>query len=85
MIKNQIKTVILLGLLTGILLGLGQFLGGTQGLTIGLDGKTLVPTLSAERATSAEESRIARGEIAQARLEFRSQKTHSKKKLPQQD
>ncbi len=36
MIKNQIKTVVLLGLLTGLLLGVGQFFGGTQGLIIGL-------------------------------------------------
>jgi heat shock protein HtpX len=36
MIKNQIKTVILLGLLTGLLLGAGQLLGGRQGLFIGL-------------------------------------------------
>lgn len=36
MIKNQIKTVILLGLLTGLLLGVGQLLGGTQGILIGL-------------------------------------------------
>lgn len=33
---NQIKTVLLLGILTGILLGLGYLLGGTSGLTIGL-------------------------------------------------
>jgi heat shock protein HtpX len=36
MIKNQIKTVILLGLLTGLLLGIGQLLGGRSGLVIGL-------------------------------------------------
>jgi heat shock protein HtpX len=36
MIKNQFKTVILLGLLTGLLLGAGQLLGGRQGLFIGL-------------------------------------------------
>jgi heat shock protein HtpX len=36
MIKNQIKTVILLGALTGLLLGVGQLLGGRQGLFIGL-------------------------------------------------
>ena len=36
MIKNQIKTVILLGALTGLLLGAGQLLGGRQGLFIGL-------------------------------------------------
>ena len=36
MIKNQIKTVLLLGLLTGLLLGVGQLLGGRQGLFIGL-------------------------------------------------
>jgi len=36
MIKNQIKTVVLLGLLTGLLLGAGQLLGGRQGLFIGL-------------------------------------------------
>ncbi|MBD3355313.1 M48 family metalloprotease [Candidatus Woesearchaeota archaeon] len=34
--KNQIKTVVLLGALTGLLLGAGQFLGGRQGLFIGL-------------------------------------------------
>lgn len=32
--KNQIKTVILLGALTGLLLFVGQLVGGTQGLTI---------------------------------------------------
>lgn len=36
MIKNQIKTVLLLGLLTGLLLGIGQLLGGRTGLLIGL-------------------------------------------------
>ena len=36
MFKNQIKTVILLGALTGILLGIGNLLGGKQGLLIGL-------------------------------------------------
>ena len=36
MIQNQIKTVILLGVLTGLLLGIGQLLGGRQGLFIGL-------------------------------------------------
>jgi len=36
MIKNQIKTVLLLGLLTGVLLGAGHLLGGRQGLIIGL-------------------------------------------------
>ncbi len=35
-IINQIKTVLLLGILTGILLGLGYLLGGASGLTIGL-------------------------------------------------
>jgi len=34
MIKNQIKTVFLLALLTGLLLGVGQLLGGSSGLTI---------------------------------------------------
>ncbi|MBN2421958.1 zinc metalloprotease HtpX [Candidatus Woesearchaeota archaeon] len=34
--KNQIKTVILLALLSGLLLGVGQLIGGTQGLTIAL-------------------------------------------------
>lgn len=34
MILNQLKTVLLLGLLSGLLLGLGQFFGGSQGLTI---------------------------------------------------
>ncbi|MBW2978121.1 zinc metalloprotease HtpX [Candidatus Woesearchaeota archaeon] len=34
--KNQIKTVVLLGLLTGLLLGVGQLLGGRGGLFIGL-------------------------------------------------
>jgi len=34
MIKNQIKTVFLLALLTGLLLGVGQLLGGSGGLTI---------------------------------------------------
>ena len=36
MLKNQIKTVLLLGGLTGILLGIGNLLGGRQGLLIGL-------------------------------------------------
>ena len=36
MIKNQIKTVVLLGLLTGLLLGIGQLIGGRGGLFIGL-------------------------------------------------
>lgn len=36
MIKNQIKTVILLGALTGLLLLAGNLLGGTTGLAIGL-------------------------------------------------
>jgi heat shock protein HtpX len=36
MVKNQIKTVLLLGGLTGILLGIGNLLGGKQGLLIGL-------------------------------------------------
>jgi heat shock protein HtpX len=36
MIKNQLKTVVLLGLLTGLLLGVGQLLGGRNGLLIGL-------------------------------------------------
>ena len=35
-IKNQIKTVVLLGLLTALLLWLGQYFGGTFGLTIAL-------------------------------------------------
>ncbi|MBI2545601.1 zinc metalloprotease HtpX [Candidatus Woesearchaeota archaeon] len=35
-IKNQIKTVLLLGILTGILLVIGQFLGGNTGLIIAL-------------------------------------------------
>ena len=52
-----------------------------QGLTIGLDGKTLVPTLSAERATSAEESRVVRDEIAQARLELSQSKDTFQKEI----
>lgn len=36
MIKNQVKTVLLLGLLTGLLLGVGQLLGGKQGIFIAL-------------------------------------------------
>ena len=36
MIKNQLKTFGLLGLLTGVLLGVGYLLGGYSGLTIGL-------------------------------------------------
>ncbi len=35
-IQNQIKTVVLLGLLTGLLLGVGYIIGGPSGLTIGL-------------------------------------------------
>lgn len=35
-IKNQFKTVVLLGLLTGVLLGVGNLVGGMQGLTIAL-------------------------------------------------
>lgn len=34
--SNALKTVLLLGLLTGLLLWVGQMLGGTQGLVIGL-------------------------------------------------
>ncbi len=34
--RNQIKTVLFLGLLTGLLLGVGQLLGGTTGLVIAL-------------------------------------------------
>jgi heat shock protein HtpX len=36
MIGNQIKTVVLLGLLTGLLLGAGQLIGGSNGLVIAL-------------------------------------------------
>lgn len=36
MFANQLKTVILLGLLSALLLGVGQLLGGIQGLTIAL-------------------------------------------------
>ena len=36
MLKNQIKTVILLGAMTGLLLGIGRFIGGTGGLVIAL-------------------------------------------------
>ncbi|MBN1503005.1 zinc metalloprotease HtpX [Candidatus Woesearchaeota archaeon] len=36
MIKNQLKTVLLLGALTGLMLFVGQFIGGTTGLTIAL-------------------------------------------------
>ncbi|MFQ5474821.1 MAG: zinc metalloprotease HtpX [Candidatus Nanoarchaeia archaeon] len=36
MIKNQLKTAALLGLLTGLLLGIGWMIGGYNGLTIGL-------------------------------------------------
>ncbi len=36
MIKNQIKTVMLLGLLTGLLLAIGYYFGGNYGLGIGL-------------------------------------------------
>ena len=35
-IDNQIRTVVLLGLLTGVLLGVGNLVGGVQGLTIAL-------------------------------------------------
>ena len=31
---NSIKTVLLLGLLTGLILGIGQLLGGPQGMMI---------------------------------------------------
>ncbi len=34
MIPNQIKTVLLLGILTGLLLVIGQVIGGTTGLTV---------------------------------------------------
>ncbi|MAG47757.1 protease HtpX [archaeon] len=34
MIQNQIKTVLLLGVLSGLLLGIGFFIGGQQGLII---------------------------------------------------
>lgn len=33
---NQIKTILLLGILTGLLLGIGQFFGGAQGLAVAL-------------------------------------------------
>lgn len=36
MIENRIKTVLLLGLLTGLLLGVGWLIGGYQGMSIGL-------------------------------------------------
>ena len=36
MIKNQIKTVLLLGLLAGLLIGIGGLIGGRTGLFIGL-------------------------------------------------
>lgn len=36
MIKNQIKTILFLGLLTGLLLGAGALIGGRGGLIIGL-------------------------------------------------
>jgi len=36
MIKNQLKTVLFLGILSGILLVIGQLIGGAQGLTIAL-------------------------------------------------
>ena len=36
MIKNQLKTVLLLGLLTSVFLGIGAFFGGKTGLLIGL-------------------------------------------------
>ena len=36
MIKNQLKTVLLLGLLTSLFLGIGAFFGGRTGLLIGL-------------------------------------------------
>lgn len=45
-----------------------------QGLTIGLDGKTLVPTLAAINAVSLQESRVAKDELAQARLELSQSK-----------
>ena len=35
-IMNQVKTVLLLGLLTGLMLGIGQMFGGRQGLFIAL-------------------------------------------------
>jgi heat shock protein HtpX len=35
-IFNQVKTVLLLGLLTGIMLAIGQFFGGATGLTIAI-------------------------------------------------
>tara|TARA_Y100000310_G_scaffold331808_1_gene406101 strand:- start:19941 stop:20792 length:852 start_codon:yes stop_codon:yes gene_type:complete len=36
MIKNQLKTVVLLGLLTGVLLWVGNLMGGMRGLTFAL-------------------------------------------------
>ena len=36
MIKNQLKTVLFLGILSGILLVIGQLIGGAQGLTVAL-------------------------------------------------
>ena len=46
MIKNQIKTVLLLGILTGILLVIGSFFGGKTGLTIGLGFAILINLFS---------------------------------------
>ncbi|MBI2112308.1 protease HtpX, partial [Candidatus Woesearchaeota archaeon] len=36
MVKNQIKTVLLLGMLTGIFLAIGALVGGRTGLLVGL-------------------------------------------------
>ncbi len=32
--SNTIKTTLLLGLMTGLILGIGQYVGGSQGLTV---------------------------------------------------
>ena len=36
MFGNQIKTIVLLGLLSGLLIGVGNLVGGVQGMTIAL-------------------------------------------------
>ncbi len=46
MVVNQLKTVLLLGLLTGLLLGVGQLLGGTTGMTIALGIALLMNVVS---------------------------------------
>jgi len=46
MIKNQLKTVLFLGILSGLLLLIGRLIGGTQGLTVALFFAVLINLFS---------------------------------------